>query len=143
MNYSKDRLVTSAFAPHDRVSGPQILYWTLNGGYLQDRVNCALAKLSDDAGDVPLKNEIISTGQHLIISIGSLHPVLAVCNDAFESLVRRLKILFSVAEDYKRENRPQAWEGTDLFLGKFGGSSAMAYELLRQSKADATNSNRK
>ena len=143
MNYSnKDRLVTSAFAPHERVSGPQIVHWTLNGGDLQDRVNRALAKLWDDAGDVPLQSEIIITGQHLIIAFDSLHLALAGRSDAVESLVRRLTFLFSVAEDYKREKCPQAWEGTDLFLGTFGGSRAMAYKLLRKSKADAKKSSR-
>ena len=127
MHYThKDRLVTSAFAPHERVTGPQILHWTRNGGDLQDRVNRALAKLSDESGDRPLKSEITSTGQHHIIAIDSLHPALAVRSDAVESLVRRLTVLFSVAEDYKRDKRPQAWEGTELFLGTFGGSSAAA-----------------
>lgn len=132
-----DRFVSSPYPPYERVTCAQILHWTRNGVDLQERISRALEKLSDDSGDAPLRSEIVSCGQHLILTCDSMHPAFWVGGDLAESLVRRLSLLFHIAEDVKRQDRPQAWQNTDLFLGNLGGSSAEANALLRRTKADS------
>lgn len=65
------------------------------------------------------------------------HPDTCIRGEPVESMVRRLTVLFHVVEDVKRDQRPQAWQDTDLFLGTLGGSSAEAAKLLKKTKSDS------